>query len=143
MNKALLALVCGSVLVVAGCGGSDKTAGGDKTAERKAACTKVFDALTNLQRIGKEVGLNVRKPANDRKVGAAVAAVRAPVEELQKVTTDQQRQQLEGLKHQLVLSEKLFAALAVHDTPAVEKYDREAGTSLDTSKLTAICKASS
>jgi hypothetical protein len=142
MNKALLALACGLLLVLAGCGGSDKSAAERKTAERKAACTKAVAALTDLQRVGREVGLNVRKPANDRKVGAAVAAVRTPVEELQKVTTDQQRQQLEGLTHKLVLTEKLFGALAVHDTAAVEKYDREAGTSLDTSKLTAICQKS-
>jgi hypothetical protein len=135
MNKALLALACGLLLVVAGCGGKDKAA------ERKTACTKASRALTHLQTVGREVGLNVRKSANDRRIIASAAAFRERVEELQKLTTAKERQQVEGLRRALVHLEKLFGALAVHDTPAVEKIDQEPSAPLGPT-LKAICNTS-
>jgi hypothetical protein len=134
MNKVLLALACGVVMVVAGCGGKDKTA------ERKTACTKASAALSHFQEVGREVGLNVRKAANDKRIVASAAALRERVEELQQLTTAKERQQLGGLTHALVRLEKLFGALAVRDLAAAHRYDQESGTTLDTTKLMAICK---
>jgi enamine deaminase RidA (YjgF/YER057c/UK114 family) len=137
MNKTLLALVCGLVLVVTGCGGNGNTA------ERKTACTNALAALSDFQKLGSKVGLDFRNLAKDRLVVATAATFRKRVEVLQELTTDKERQQLGGLTHGLVLVEKLFGALAVHDLPAAQKYDREAGTSLSATKLQDICKTSS
>lgn len=137
MNKTLLALVCGLVLVVTGCGGNGNAA------KRKTACTNALAALSDFRKLGNKVGLEFRNVAKDRLVVSTAATFRKRVEEVQKLVSDKERQQLGALTHSLVLVEKLFGALAVHDLPAAQKYDREAGTSLSATKLQDICEASS
>ncbi len=137
MKRSLTAFASGLALLLAGCGG-----GGHSGAETKTACANARNAQHQYQLAGKRVGLNFLKVANDNRMVAAISQFRGRVEQLRRLTSGSEKEQLAELVGILYQHENLFKALAAHNLPAAHKYDEGLEATLERTQanFATICK---
>jgi hypothetical protein len=137
MKRSLTAFAAGLALLWTGCGGGSNTA-----AETKTACANATAAQAQYLRTGKHVALNFLKVANDERLVAAAGQFRVRVEQLRRLTSGSEKEQLGELVRILQQHENLFKALAAHNLPEAHKYDEGLEPTLEQTQanFTRICK---